>query len=274
MEKILKSLTINAVEDKYIRPLRNRHTGYANVTTLQILTHLYRAYGNITAADLTANDSQMKHPYDPNDPIEVLFNQIETAVEFAAAGGAPYNNTMVVQIAYQKVFETGLFVDACPDWRWKAVVDKTWNNFKIDFTAAHQDLRESQVTATAGGYHSANMAETLPTTPEALANLASGTAADRNAVAHLTSTNHLLTKQLAECMDKLQTAEALIITLKKQLADKCRSCWDHGTYCWSHGYNVGKNHTSLTCRNKQDGHKDEATRANTMGGSRVGKPSE
>ncbi len=40
-----------------------------------------------------------------------------------------------------------------------------------------------------------------------------------------------------------------------------------GRYCHSHGYHpVGANHTSANCSWKKDGHKDEATWTNTLGG--------
>jgi hypothetical protein len=39
----------------------------------------------------------------------------------------------------------------------------------------------------------------------------------------------------------------------------------HG-YCWSHGYKVKLGHSSLTCTRRQEGHKEGATRTNTMGG--------
>ena len=38
-------------------------------------------------------------------------------------------------------------------------------------------------------------------------------------------------------------------------------------YCWTHGYRVRKGHDSVTCKDKAEGHKDAATRANTMNGS-------
>ena len=40
-----------------------------------------------------------------------------------------------------------------------------------------------------------------------------------------------------------------------------------GGYCWTHGYQVHENHSSSTCKHKANGHKDCATRANTMHGS-------
>jgi hypothetical protein len=42
-------------------------------------------------------------------------------------------------------------------------------------------------------------------------------------------------------------------------------------YWWTHGYKVGKTHTSLTCNKRNSGHKAEATRAENMGGSQANK---
>jgi hypothetical protein len=40
-----------------------------------------------------------------------------------------------------------------------------------------------------------------------------------------------------------------------------------GNYCWTHGHCISKSHTSATCANKGTGHRDDATAANTYGGS-------
>ncbi len=42
-------------------------------------------------------------------------------------------------------------------------------------------------------------------------------------------------------------------------------------YCWSHGYKVGKKHSSITCNAKADGHQAGTTRTNIMGGSTLNK---
>lgn len=39
------------------------------------------------------------------------------------------------------------------------------------------------------------------------------------------------------------------------------------SYCWTHGYCLGSNHTSLTCRNKAPGHRDDATILDMFGGN-------
>ena len=38
-------------------------------------------------------------------------------------------------------------------------------------------------------------------------------------------------------------------------------------YCWTHGLGKNRKHTSATCNNKAEGHKDEATADNMMGGN-------
>jgi hypothetical protein len=41
-------------------------------------------------------------------------------------------------------------------------------------------------------------------------------------------------------------------------------------YCWSHGYQVGLNHTSANSTKKAPGHKDISTKINIMGGDTWG----
>ena len=78
------------------------------------------------------------------------------------------------------------------------------NQFKLNFTNEYQDLKENQVTTT-----SSVTAEYQQDTVEALANLATATASDREAVTNLTSTNKAI-------MDKLATVNAKLITALKK----------------------------------------------------------
>jgi len=56
----------------FIRSLLNSHISYANITTLELLAHLYRTYDKINTADLDANTTHMMERYDCNIPIENL----------------------------------------------------------------------------------------------------------------------------------------------------------------------------------------------------------
>ena len=103
--KALKQLLLGAVDDMFVCSLRNRHIVYANVTTLKLLTRLYTVYAKISAANLEANTSRMKIPYNVNLLIEPFFDQIEDAVEFVSAGNAPVIPVQVVNTAYNVIFQ-------------------------------------------------------------------------------------------------------------------------------------------------------------------------
>ena len=118
-DKALKQRLLGVVDNMFVRSLRNRHIGYANVTTLQLLTDLYTVYTKISAANLKNNTSRMKIPYDVNLPIETFFDQIEDAVEFASADNAPFIPVQVVNTAYNVIFSTGMFNDDCTMWKRK-----------------------------------------------------------------------------------------------------------------------------------------------------------
>jgi hypothetical protein len=106
---------------------------------------------------------------------------------------------------------------------------------------------------------------------DTIAKLATVTASDHGTVATLTMTNAKLATQL-------EAAHAQIAQLKNEIAtlkNKIKPAWkgqqpvktkNNDSYCWSHGYQVAKSHTSATCNMKKSGHQDAANKSNPMGG--------
>jgi hypothetical protein len=169
-------------------------------------------------------------------------------------------------------------MSACRRWNEKPAADKTWTHFKSHFAAAHRQHKQMQgETAANAGYHSANAAMTqneyqmAEATIGALANLATATAADRDVVAALMQANSCLVKQLEENAYELRELKALLNQERRDRRGPRSSTSSATTYCWTHGYKVGKTHTSLTCNTRNPGHKAEATRADNMGGSQANK---
>ena len=113
----LKNQIIGAVEPIYLRTLKAPNTGYVLVTTLSMLTYLHTTYGTIQPHHIEDNEKRFKLPYDPSQPFESFITQIEDAVAFAFAGGDPCPNTRVVNNAYNLVYQTGVFPEACRTWR-------------------------------------------------------------------------------------------------------------------------------------------------------------
>ena len=153
---------------------------------------------------------------------------------------------------------------------------------------AHQELRENNSSGAgvfsqsnnAASAHNAAIAHRDEEIAEAMANLATATAADRTANAALTQTIADLTAQLAEANTQLAKVTAQLI--KSNNTGRANGHYGGSTqprnapgshkggptgkhYCWSCG--AFCYHSGRDCRTKKDGHKDEATKNNKMGGS-------
>jgi uncharacterized protein YukE len=227
LDQAIKKLIIESFNNAYLSALSDKIVGYANCASLQLLTHLLTYYAMIAPTELTQNYEQLNTPYDPNQPIETLFQQIQDARAFAVAGGQPYGAAMIVNVAYTLVFNTGLFPNACRAWQSRAMAAKTWAQFKIDFATAHRGFRLTNQTAQQSGFHSANMMieqgrdDSMQETAEAIDQLATATASDRGAVVTLTTTN-------AKLANQLEAAHALIAQLKSEIASlkgKIKPAW-------------------------------------------------
>ena len=81
-----------------------------------------------------------------------------------------------------------------------------------------------------------------------------------------------ITEQLTRALEKIATLETSLSSVR------CYPTPTHQpstpstmrNYCWTHGFRVGNNHNSMTCRTPKEGHQKGATAGNMMGGSKVG----
>jgi hypothetical protein len=191
--------------------------GFANISARDMLEHLFGTYGNITAVDLEINFEHMRRAWDPQQPVESLFKQIQECADYYEAAGVVIGHPYQINIGYTNIFATGHFVSSCRRWNEKLLADKTWAQFKAHFSAAHRQPKQMQgEPAATAGYHSANadvgqtedqMAEA---TIGALSNLATVTAADRGVVATLTEANARIVKQLEDNSIEFRELKALI----------------------------------------------------------------
>ena len=128
-----------------------------------------------------------------------------------------------------------------------------------------------------------------------LANLATATQADGTSVTLLTKTISELSGQVALNTEKVATAQAKNVRIKKSgqqsntaghghrassnktpsepnpsqyhnLYSQSGQMFEPNGYSSSHGYKVDESHTSATCRFPSNGHNKSATRLNIMGG--------
>ena len=195
--RVLKKLLLGAVDDMFINGLKHRHVGYSNVTTLQILTHLYDNYANIVDFNLIDNQNTMNELYNVNLSIESFFTLIENCVDYAQAGGTPFTPQQVVSSASNTIQRTGMYTDSCKVWRRLLMQAKIWALFKSEFNRTHNESCETQETTRSAGFHANNAENFQRETVDAIVQLLNANIIDRTAIAALITTVSNLTIELA-----------------------------------------------------------------------------
>jgi hypothetical protein len=87
VEQELKKISSRAFEPTYLEIINNDMVGFANTTVKDMIDHLFLSYDSITDVDLEHNWENMRKAWDPHQPVESLFKQIQDCVDYAEAGG-------------------------------------------------------------------------------------------------------------------------------------------------------------------------------------------
>ena len=227
-DKAIKAKIQQYIPEKFYRTLKNKITGFSQVRTLTILTHLWTTYGSLKEEDVQDFNKKLKTTISANICFEDFVTQIEDNTD-AVISQNPYYPTQIVSIAYTIVNTTGFYFLYCKTWRHKPAIDQMRTNFKIFFAEVFKDERYDGLTAQTSGYAAnvrqlqedeVTMLEMQQETATALANLATATTSDRTLFITLTTTNANLAKQITTLTAHLITAQAKIAILTGQLATK------------------------------------------------------
>ena len=90
MDNTLKNQLVNAIDDIYIKDLRDRVTGFATCSIRDIIQYLHQTHGSVTPAQLTENDERFRAPYDGSTDLEAYFNGIDNCLFMADKANQPY----------------------------------------------------------------------------------------------------------------------------------------------------------------------------------------
>jgi hypothetical protein len=144
VQQVLKKQIISVCEPMYLDILNDNMVGYANISARGMMDHLFETYGNITAVDLEINVEHMRRAWDPQQPVEYLFKQIQDCADYSGAGGVLTGHPQKINVGYAQIFATGHFMSACCWWNEKHAIEKTWTQFKSHFAAAHRQHNQMQ----------------------------------------------------------------------------------------------------------------------------------
>jgi hypothetical protein len=109
VQSALKKHIITLFEPMYLEILNDDLVGFSNTTVRYMLDHLFLSYSSITDVDIKQNFENMRTAWDPQQPVETLFKQIQDCVEFAESGGVTIGATQKLSSAYSKNFKSGKF---------------------------------------------------------------------------------------------------------------------------------------------------------------------
>ena len=107
----------------------------------------------------TMNEANWAAAYNPNEPIEDLYDRLEECFVVALVAKPAYTMDQMVDKALIAVQRTGLYSTSILEWNAVDVMNQTWPEFKMHFTEAY-DLRIHSGAGTTGtmGYHGVNSA--------------------------------------------------------------------------------------------------------------------
>ena len=135
-------------------------TNKVNLCPRTILDHLPNLYGRPTPNEKTHNKTMWAAPYHPSDPIKDIFDCIEECFVVALVAKPAYSTEQKVDKTLINIQLTSLYSTSILEWNAIDEVNKTWPEFKVQFTEAY-DIRIRSGAGTAGtmGYHGAKNTE-------------------------------------------------------------------------------------------------------------------
>lgn len=226
VNEALKQQILLAVHRTYLASLDDAEMGFADVSAQNMLAHLVTRYGSVTGNDIELNRNRLSTTWDPDEPIENVWTRISEVQRYAIRAGIPIHDTAVITLTLAVFTKSGVLDWAIKTWRRKNEAEQTLDHF-IEFFTDENKERKNDVTAATAGFHGANAA-----TIDGISGIT-----DQLAAASITS-----------------SATNVSVGDTKMF------------YCWTHGLGFNPAHTGTSCMRRDDGHKEEATVKNMMGG--------
>ncbi len=282
------------VDKVWFKDLKDANSFYTKVLALEIISFLDANSGGLHAIDMFSVRTNMHQYYIQADSIPQYINMLEDAQKKAKRASMPIADIELVMMALAAVLGGQHFLREVDDWEGLPSSARTWSAWKTAFRLVHIK-RQRQILASGGGEPLGGAHGVLPASSPAIRWLES--ALDNLALAALNDTAIL--QQLTAANLALTSSVSTLTATNKKLVDAA-TCWGGnpaatpaatpavtpargrrppmtrppphpGNYCWTHGHCNCKERTSATCLHKAPGHRDEATAANTLGGSEKNK---
>ena len=289
------------VDEMWYRDLRHDQSLYTTVTAAALLHHLDTNCGGLHPSELVNLPTEMLGYYAIAEGIPEYISMLEKAQRKLARAQLPMSDNQLLAIASTAVLASDHFPRPTDEWEALPRHHKTWTAWKAHYRAAHTARKRQLLAAGTAPHRRGEAHMATPPTPSPLMTpdththldsyldaMAATSTTDRTTIVQLIDANAKLTATVAALTESNAKLSATIASLTgatpalrptptpapstRSSAHRARRPLDPTGYCWTHGYRVQLGHSSATCSNPKEGHKSNATHANTMGGSTANKP--
>ena len=224
--------------------------------------------------------------------MDTIFAEIDELVAIAEIAWSPMTASQKINMAYIMFQKAHVYKSALAHWDEHDPASKTWDTFKTHFCLAYKALRrtgalmvkdtmehqEIMNIVTDGVHHILNTFRlpsppTMPVDLPTLADAPSAIATDDSSA----SANSTVSDMTLQMIQKQMAIMQVMMAQMNQMASRPQQSRNMrktnkstqprnnnlSKYCWTHGL---CHHPGYECHSKADGHKDEATLANRLGG--------
>ena len=273
-----------AALDSYVyAELDEPDEGLNDITIRDLYDHVMDRFANISQCEIDENLASFNEGIDPTKTLAVYTRKQELCQETANDAAVPITEATMVTTGTKHAVATGGMDQPWKEWMRTPTANRTWPNWKTHWSAAFQDKRELvKLTGIAfnGMANNAQEIEMGDKMVSALDNLANAAVQKNDTFEQLVASNKTLTEAIKSQQDENKKLLAIITALS--ISDRGAASgktstttgggrdipWDPEGYCWSHGYKIKIGHSSATCENQKDGHKQHLTakRGDEQGG--------
>ena len=277
-EEGIKAFLLANIDETWLKPLRDATTFYNNVTAYTMLEFLHTNSGGLNVVDLATLPSDMLQYYATAEGIPEFILELEHSREKLARGGVPMSDATLLATAHSQVMASQHYPEAWREWERMAPAAKTWVAWQSHFRLANIErdrILKANPLAFGAANHVADTSIDNAAITLALDNIANAATNDSNLIATLMERIRALELKAGQpppiidnrATNNTNTTGTIPFVPRVYTLAEALAIFDPAGYCHTHGYRVHKSHTSAKCKKKKRGHKNEATRADTMGGS-------
>jgi hypothetical protein len=271
-----------AIDDVYYAALNDPTEGLNTISLRNLVTHIRTTYALISQPDIDNNMTEFYTSIKASLPLAIYMRKQEKCQTFAQDAGVTISEATMVTTGTKAALNCGSMELGRREQKRHPLVDQTWNNWKLHWTAAFSETRDIHwMTANDGAFANqvAAKAEQAAMMARLLDNLTNATLQKNNTVEKLMTANEKLAKALANANAAIADLRLPTPATAPAGGSKNRPShwspvipdWDPTGYCLSHGFKVKCGHTSATCAHCKAGHNAAATRLDTKGGSKANK---